>query len=37
MIEIVVTEKGVRQMRDVRFRMKLLGMLEEFKAVGLIR
>lgn len=36
-LKIDVTEAGVRQMRDVRFRMKVLGMLEEFRECGLIQ
>jgi hypothetical protein len=37
MIEIVVTEAGVRQMRDEQFRERVIGMLEEFRDCGLIR
>lgn len=37
MIEVSVTEKGARQMRDIRFRQKILGMLEEFRECDLIR
>jgi len=35
-MKVVVTEEGVKTMRDAQFRSRLLGILEELRASGLI-
>ena len=36
MLEIVVTERGIKAMRDPAFRVRLIGILEQLRDSGLI-